>query len=89
MTELYHGDCLNVMKDLPEESIDLILCDLPYQNLYERKRSRNGQLYGVGKFRRGLQEYRQTVYRNRSRRLLFSIGKRADRKRLRRVAVAE
>ena len=30
MRGLYHGDCLNVMKDLPEESIDLILCDLPY-----------------------------------------------------------
>ena len=30
MTGLYHGDCLNVMKDLPERSVDLILCDLPY-----------------------------------------------------------
>ena len=30
MRGLYHGDCLNVMKDLPERSVDLILCDLPY-----------------------------------------------------------
>lgn len=27
---LYNGDCLEVMKDIPDESIDLILCDLPY-----------------------------------------------------------
>lgn len=24
------GDCLEVMKDIPGESIDMILCDLPY-----------------------------------------------------------
>lgn len=32
MTELtlYHGDCLEVMKGLPEKSIDLIICDLPF-----------------------------------------------------------
>lgn len=27
---LYKGDCLEVMKDIPDNSIDLILCDLPY-----------------------------------------------------------
>jgi len=27
---LYHGDCLEVMKEIPEKSIDLIICDLPY-----------------------------------------------------------
>jgi site-specific DNA-methyltransferase (adenine-specific) len=25
-----HGDCLEVMKDIEDESIDMILCDLPY-----------------------------------------------------------
>ena len=30
MTRHYHGDCLTVMKELPEQSVDLILCDLPY-----------------------------------------------------------
>ena len=33
MTEninLYHGDCLEVMKDIPDKSVDMILCDLPY-----------------------------------------------------------
>lgn len=28
--ELLHGDCLELMKDIPDKSIDLILCDLPY-----------------------------------------------------------
>lgn len=27
---LRQGDCLEIMKDIPDESIDLILCDLPY-----------------------------------------------------------
>lgn len=28
--ELYKGDCLEVMKDIPDNSVDMILCDLPY-----------------------------------------------------------
>ena len=28
--KLYNGDCLEVMKDIPDKSIDMILCDLPY-----------------------------------------------------------
>ena len=28
--QLYHGDCLEVMKQIPNESVDMILCDLPY-----------------------------------------------------------
>jgi len=27
---LHHGDCLEVMKTLPDKSIDLFVCDLPY-----------------------------------------------------------
>jgi len=27
---LYNGDCLEIMKGLPDASVDLILCDLPY-----------------------------------------------------------
>ena len=30
MIELIHGDCLEKMKDIPDKSIDMILCDLPY-----------------------------------------------------------
>jgi site-specific DNA-methyltransferase (adenine-specific) len=28
--ELYQGDCLEVMQDLEDKSIDMVLCDLPY-----------------------------------------------------------
>ena len=28
--QLYKSDCLEVMKGIPDESVDLILCDLPY-----------------------------------------------------------
>ena len=27
---IYEGDCLEVMTELPDASIDMILCDLPY-----------------------------------------------------------
>lgn len=30
LNTLIHGDCLEVMKDIPDKSIDMILCDLPY-----------------------------------------------------------
>ena len=36
MTEnikLFHGDCLEIMKDIPDNSVDMILCDLPYGEL--------------------------------------------------------
>ncbi len=28
--ELLHGDCLELMPSIPDKSIDMILCDLPY-----------------------------------------------------------
>lgn len=28
--ELWNGDCLELMRDIPNKSIDMILCDLPY-----------------------------------------------------------
>ncbi len=28
--ELWKGDCLELMKDIPDGSVDMILCDLPY-----------------------------------------------------------
>lgn len=30
MAQLLHGDCLAVMKSLPDKSVNLFLCDLPY-----------------------------------------------------------
>jgi site-specific DNA-methyltransferase (adenine-specific) len=28
--KVFHGDCLEVMRDIPDGSVDMILCDLPY-----------------------------------------------------------
>ena len=30
MIDLRQGDCLDIMKDIPDKSVDMILCDLPY-----------------------------------------------------------
>lgn len=30
MIKLLNGDCLQLMKDIPDKSVDMILCDLPY-----------------------------------------------------------
>ncbi len=30
LNKIYQGDCLEVMKSIPDKSIDMILCDLPY-----------------------------------------------------------
>ena len=42
---LHNGDCLEVMKTIPDKSIDLIICDLPYGCLMsDRKGKRVGEL---------------------------------------------
>ena len=33
INKIYNGDCLEVMKEIPDKSIDMILCDLPYNIL--------------------------------------------------------
>ena len=30
MIKLLQGDCLEIMKSIPDKSIDMVLCDLPY-----------------------------------------------------------
>ena len=40
LDEIYLGDCLNVMKEISDKSVDLILCDLPY-NLTQNKYDKN------------------------------------------------
>lgn len=30
LNKIMHGDCLELMKDIPDKSVDMILCDLPY-----------------------------------------------------------
>jgi len=39
---LHNGDCLEVMKEIPDKSVDLIICDLPYGCLS----GQNGLLQG-------------------------------------------
>ena len=29
--ELYNGDCLELMEHIPDKTVDLVLCDLPYE----------------------------------------------------------
>ena len=29
-TKLHHGDCLEIMQTIPDNSVDMVLCDLPY-----------------------------------------------------------
>jgi DNA modification methylase len=31
--KIYQGDCLEVMKQIEDKSVDLILCDLPYGSI--------------------------------------------------------
>ena len=28
--KLYNGDCLEIMKDIPDNSIDIVITDIPY-----------------------------------------------------------
>ena len=34
--ELWHGDCLELMKNIPDKSIDMICTDLPYQQTHNK-----------------------------------------------------
>lgn len=38
---IIEGDCLEVMKGIPGESIDMILCDLPYETPRQTVESRS------------------------------------------------
>ena len=40
MIQLHNGNCLDIMKDIPDNSVDMILCDLPYEetgNKWDKK----------------------------------------------------
>ena len=51
--DLYHGDCLEVMKQLPDNSIDCFICDLPYGCLTggggkeKKQRKENGSIDSI------------------------------------------
>lgn len=31
--KIYHGDCVDLMKEIPDKTVDCIICDLPYEVL--------------------------------------------------------
>jgi len=33
---LYHGDCLDLMNEIPDGSVDMVLCDLPYGEVSQK-----------------------------------------------------
>lgn len=37
MIDIKHGNCLELMRDIPDASIDMILCDLPYGVTHNKK----------------------------------------------------
>ena len=41
MYELHNGDCLEIMKQIPDKSIDLVLTDPPYLMSYSSSRRKN------------------------------------------------
>lgn len=41
MIDLIHGDCLVEMQRIPDKSVDMVLCDLPYEGL--NKSNKNAQ----------------------------------------------
>lgn len=71
MFKLLHGDCTELMKKIPNESVDLILCDLPYKETgnkwdksfpldevckeFERIIKEDGAIVLTGTFRFGVQ----------------------------------
>lgn len=53
--KLFQGDCLEIMKSIPDNSIDMVLCDLPYKetgNKWDKKGIDLEKLFG---------EYRRIV----------------------------
>ena len=48
MTTFYQGDCLEVMKDLSDNSIDCFICDLPYGQLDHGRSDESIKKYNRG-----------------------------------------
>ena len=71
MIDLRQGDCLQLMKEIPDKSVDMILCDLPYKETgnkwdksfdlvavckeFERLVKEDGAIVLTGTFRFGVQ----------------------------------
>ena len=62
MIDLRQGDCLELMKDIPDKSIDMILCDLPYGVL--NKQNKNAKWDSVIPFEPLWKQYNRIIKDN-------------------------
>ena len=60
--KLLQGDCLELMKEIPEKSIDMILCDLPYGVL--NKNNKNAQWDNILPFDKLWKQYERITKDN-------------------------
>ncbi len=60
--KLIHGDCLVEMKNIPDKSIDMILCDLPYEVL--NKRNKHAQWDRLIRFDKLWEQYNRIIKDN-------------------------
>jgi site-specific DNA-methyltransferase (adenine-specific) len=56
---LIHGDCLEVMKSIPDGSVDMVLCDPPYVRMVAEKWDRMSELY----YNNFFDEWKKEAYR--------------------------
>ena len=64
---LWHGDCLELMKNIPNDSVDMILCDLPYGVTQNKK--------DVAISFTALWEHYERIIKDKGAILLFGQGK--------------
>lgn len=69
--ELWQGDCLELMKDIPNKSVDMILCDLPYGVL--NKNNKNAKWDNVLPLELLWEQYKRIIKDNGAI-LLFASG---------------
>ena len=43
---IYNGDCLKIMKQIPDNSVDLVLCDLPYMGIVKNSFDNQWKTFG-------------------------------------------
>ena len=64
MIDLKQGDCLELMKDIPDGSVDMVLCDPPYGIDYQsRWKPKEQRFERMGKY--SLDKDNQRIYRAR------------------------
>ena len=71
MYKLLHGDCLELMQSIPDKSIDMILCDLPYGIL--NKQNNNARWDSVIPFSSLWEQY-ERIIKNNGAIALFASG---------------